>query len=212
MQHAAIVETIGRVGVVPVLTIDEEDVAQDLCDALVDGGLPLVEITLRTAAAVAAIRTAAADTRMTVGAGTALSVAQVDAAAAAGARFIVSPGIGRAVIERCRELGILCIPGVVTPSEVMTCRELGLDVLKFFPAEGSGGTSVLRDLMLLFPEIRFLATGGITPQNAPDYLAVPAVLAVGTDWMATRPTILARDWASVRRITAETKALRDASS
>lgn len=207
-QHLEIIEIIERVGIVPVLTIDDESAAQDLCDALIDGGSPLVEITLRTPAAIPAIRTAAADARMLVGAGTALSVAQVDAAAEAGARFVVSPGTGRAVIERCQELELLCIPGAATPTEVMNCMELGLDVLKFFPAEGFGGTSVLRDLMLLFPEVRFVATGGITPENTPDYLAVPAVLAVGTNWMATRPMIQDRDWASVRRITAETTALR----
>jgi 2-dehydro-3-deoxyphosphogluconate aldolase/(4S)-4-hydroxy-2-oxoglutarate aldolase len=174
---------------VPVVVIDDARTADALGDALTAGGLPVAEVTFRTPAAGEAIRRLAARGDVLVGAGTVLTAAQVDQAVAAGARFIVSPGLSRAVLERCREHGVLPLPGAVTATEVQAALELGLTTVKFFPAESSGGAAAIRALAAPFPELGFMPTGGIGPDNLKDYLAVPSVRAVGGSWMVPRTSL-----------------------
>jgi len=169
--------------IVPVAVVESVDAARRLGDALVRGGLPIVEVTLRTSAALDALVALCDAGSLTVGAGTVVSAAQVDAVVAAGARFIVSPGLRPAVVERALELGTVVLPGVATPSEIMHALELGLRHVKLFPAQTLGGLAALRALAAPFPELRFVPTGGITLDTAPEYLAHPAVSAVGGSWM-----------------------------
>jgi len=211
-SSAEILARMSAVGVVPVVEIDDAGAAGPLGEALVGAGLPIVEITLRTTAALAAIRAAASDTRLLVGAGTVVNVDQVDAAAAAGARFVVSPGISVEVVERCREQGLLCLPGVATPTDTMTAIALGLDTLKLFPAGTIGGPAAVRALSGPFPQVQFVPTGGITAETARSYLDLPAVLAVGGSWMVPRAAIREGDWDTVRRLAAEAVAIGSSAS
>lgn len=211
-SSAALLASIAAVGVVPVVEIDDADAAAPLGEALVEAGLPLIEITLRTPAALAAIRAAASDSRLLVGAGTVVDADQVDAAAEAGARFVVSPGISAAVVERCRERGLLCLPGVATPTDIMTGIALGLDTLKLFPAGTIGGPAAVKALSGPFPQVRFVPTGGITAETARSYLDLPAVLAVGGSWMVPRAAIRDGDWDTVRRLAAEAVAIGSSGS
>jgi 2-dehydro-3-deoxyphosphogluconate aldolase/(4S)-4-hydroxy-2-oxoglutarate aldolase len=194
---------IATVRVIPVVEIESADVTVPLVEALIAAGLDLVEITLRTRPALDAIRAASTNERLLVGAGTVINAAQVDAAAAAGARFIVSPGISAEVVERCRELGLLCLPGVATPTDIMAAIALGLDTLKLFPAGTIGGPAAVKALSGPFPQVRFIPTGGITAETARSYLDLPSVLAVGGSWMVPRAAMHDEDWASVRRLAAE---------
>jgi 2-dehydro-3-deoxyphosphogluconate aldolase/(4S)-4-hydroxy-2-oxoglutarate aldolase len=174
---------------VPVVVIDDAATADSLGDALVAGGLPVAEVTFRTAAGVEALRRLAARGDILVGAGTVLTAQQVDAAVEAGADYIVSPGLSRTVVERCVHHGVLPLPGAVTATEVQAALELGLRTVKFFPAESSGGVAAVRALSAPFIELGFMPTGGIGPDNLADYLAVPAVRAVGGSWMVPRKLI-----------------------
>lgn len=211
-SSAEILARMSEVGVVPVVEIDDAGAAGPLGEALVGAGLPIVEITLRTTAALAAIRAAASDTRLLVGAGTVVNVDQVDAASEAGARFVVSPGISVEVVERCREQGLLCLPGVATPTDIMTAIALGLDTLKLFPAGTIGGPAAVKALSGPFPQVRFVPTGGITAETARSYLDLPAVLAVGGSWMVPRAAIHEGDWDTVRRLAAEAVAIGSSAS
>lgn len=174
---------------VPVIVIDDAAAADSLGDALVAGGLPVAEVTFRTAAGVGALRRLAARSDILVGAGTVLTAEQVDAAVDAGADYIVSPGLSRAVVQRCVQRGVLPLPGAVTATEVQAALELGLSTVKFFPAESSGGLAAVRALSAPFVELSFMPTGGIGPDNLADYLAVPSVRAVGGSWMVPRTLI-----------------------
>jgi 2-dehydro-3-deoxyphosphogluconate aldolase/(4S)-4-hydroxy-2-oxoglutarate aldolase len=193
--------------IVPVVVIDELESALPLARALVDGGLPVAEVTFRTAIAAVAMRLIADETDLLVGAGTVVRPEQVDLAFDAGARFIVTPGFSPAVAERCRELWIPVIPGVATATEVINAVDHGLDLLKLFPAEASGGVPLLRALRGPFPEVRFVPTGGISAANAPDYLAVPSVAAVGGSWMVAPELIRAGNFAEITRLAAEAVAI-----
>ena len=166
---------IASFGVLPVVVIDRALDADYLAEALVGGGLPIAEVTLRTPAGLDAIRALALRGDTLVGAGTVLTATQVDQAVDAGATFVVSPGLSRTVVERCLELGVLVVPGVVTATEVMAAMELGLDCVKFFPAETSGGAAAVAALAAPFPDLRVIPTGGIGPDNAASYLALPSV-------------------------------------
>ncbi len=188
--------------VVPVVVLDDARAAVPLADALVAGGLPVAEITFRTPAAADAVRAVADRGGVLVGAGTVLRAAQVDEAVAAGASYVVSPGLSRAVVERCREHGVPVLPGAVTATEVQTALELGLDVVKFFPAATSGGPAAVRALAAPFAGVRFVPTGGIGPADLADWLSVPAVAAVGGSWMVPRERIAAGDFGAVRELTA----------
>ena len=193
--------------VVPVVVIDELDTALPLARALVEGGLPVAEVTFRTAVAAVAMRLIADETDLLVGAGTVVRPEQVDLAFDAGARFVVTPGFSPAVAARCAELGIPVVPGVATATEVIAALDHGLDLLKLFPAEASGGIPLLRALRGPFPDVRFVPTGGVSAANAADYLAVPSVAAIGGSWMVAPELIRAGDFAAVTRLTAEAVAI-----
>ena len=196
---------IGRI--VPVVVLEEVDTAVPVALALEEGGLPVAEVTFRTAVAADSIGRIAAETDVLVGAGTVVRPEQVDEAVAAGARFIVTPGLSLRVIERCRELDVLVIPGVATATEVIAALDQGLDLLKFFPAEAAGGVALLRALRGPFPDVRFVPTGGISAANAASYLALPSVAAVGGSWMVAPELIAARDYAAITRLAREAATL-----
>jgi 2-dehydro-3-deoxyphosphogluconate aldolase / (4S)-4-hydroxy-2-oxoglutarate aldolase len=198
-----LVESLGQ-RVVPVVVLDDADRAEGLADALVAGGLHVAEVTFRTAAATEAIRRMAKHPEFVVGAGTVVRAEQVDQAVDAGARFVVSPGLSPAVVARARERGIDVLPGVVTPSEVITALDLGLSTLKFFPAAQYGGVATLKALASPFPDVRFIPTGGVSLANLSDYLALPTVPAVGGSWMVPRDLMAAGDFAAITELTTQT--------
>jgi len=189
------------VSVIPVLTIDRERDAVPLARALFEGGLPVIEIALRTPAAIAAIAAVARELpQVVVGAGTLLRAADVGRAAQAGARFLVSPGVTPELAASALAAELPYLPGVATPSEIMATRALGICVMKLFPAEALGGVGFLRALAPVFSGIAFCPTGGIDERSAGEYLVLPNVPFVGGSWMAPRDAILAGDWARVRRL------------
>jgi 2-dehydro-3-deoxyphosphogluconate aldolase/(4S)-4-hydroxy-2-oxoglutarate aldolase len=198
-----LLDEIGGLGVIPVVVIDEPADAPALVAALADGGLPVAEFTFRTAAAAEAIRAAtAARPDALIGAGTVTTPSQVDAAVAAGARFIVSPGLDEDVVRRTLELGALPLPGCATATDMMRARRLGIDVVKFFPAEAAGGIAMMRALAAPFPGLRFVPTGGIDLANMDRYLADRRVLAVGGSWMVRPDLLRGGDWAAVTQLAA----------
>lgn len=190
-------------GVVPVVVMDRALDADYLAEALVGGGLPVAEVTLRTPAGLGAIRTLALRADTLVGAGTVLTATQVDQAVDAGATFVVSPGLSRPVVERCLELGVPVVPGAVTPTEVMAALDLGISCVKFFPAQTSGGPAAVAALGAPFADLRFVPTGGIGPDNAAAYLRTPGVVAVGGSWMVSRTLIQARDVTTIQHMCRE---------
>jgi 2-dehydro-3-deoxyphosphogluconate aldolase / (4S)-4-hydroxy-2-oxoglutarate aldolase len=190
-------------GVVPVVVADEIGVAGRLGDALKEGGLPVAEVTFRTAAALEVLRLLARDRELLVGAGTVVRPEQVDLARAAGARFVVTPGFSARVVDRCRELGVPVVPGVATATELMAALDHGVDLVKFFPAQTSGGVAMIRALQGPFPEVRFVPTGGISAMNAAEYLAVRSVVAIGGSWIVAPELLQGGDFASISRLAAE---------
>ncbi len=207
-MNPPVLDQIARLTLVPVLEIPDPAVAAPLADALAAGGLPCAEVTFRTPAAAAAIEAMVKRRpELLVGAGTVLTVAQVDAAVGLGARFVVSPGFDRAVVERCVKLSVAVLPGVLTPSELQMALGSGLDVAKLFPAEAAGGPAYIRALSAPFAGFRFVPSGGITPHNLAGYLELPQVIAVGGSWMAPRDLLVAGDFAGVERRVAEAVAL-----
>ena len=190
------------ISVIPVLTIERERDAVPLARALFEGGLSVIEITLRTGAAPAAI---AAITRelpqIIVGAGTLLRAADIATAVHAGARFLVSPGLTPELASAALSAELPYLPGVATPSEVMAARALGICVMKLFPAEALGGAAWLKALAPVFPGVAFCPTGGIDEASAVEYLALPNVPMVGGSWMAPKDAVAAGDWARIRRLT-----------
>lgn len=203
-EVAATADAVERIGIVPVVVIDDEDAAPELAAALTAGGIGCAEITLRTRAGIGAItRIAQSAPGFLVGAGTVLDADDVDRVADAGARFVVSPGLDPAVVTRALELGLEALPGVATASELQHARRLGLSRVKFFPAGQLGGLATIEALAAPFPDMRFLPSGGVGPQNAAAYLASPAVFAVSGSWMVPRDALAGRDWARVSRLSAE---------
>lgn len=188
-QDRDLLAALGRHLLVPVVVIDDARAADGLGDGLVAGGLPVAEVTFRTDAGVEALRRLAGRGDLLVGAGTVLTPAQVDQAARAGAAFVVSPGFSPAVVERCRERGVLPLPGAVTATEIQAALEAGLSTVKFFPAESSGGAAAVGALAAPFGGLSVMPTGGIGPANLAQYLALPAVHAVGGSWMVPRDRI-----------------------
>ena len=193
--------------VVPVLVIDDIAHAAPLAAALVKGGLPALEVTLRTPCALDAIRAMAQVPGGVVGAGTLLTPADVKAAKAAGATFGVSPGATPRLIAACEDEGLPLLPGAVTASEVMALLERGYTVQKFFPAEQSGGAAFLRSLGSPIPQVSFCPTGGISLKNAGDYLALKTVLCVGGSWVAPKEATMRGDWAAITILAREAAAL-----
>lgn len=195
--------------VVPVVVLTDAADAVPLARALVAGGLPAIEVTLRTPAAPAAIRAIAAEVpEAVVGAGTVITPEQVDACTAAGARFLVSPGWTEALLEAMRGSGVPFLPGVSTTSEVVALLERGVREMKFFPAQAAGGTAYLRSLAGPLPQARFCPTGGIGPQTAPEYLALPNVGCVGGSWMVPAEALAARDWGRIEELARTAAGLR----
>lgn len=207
-QSAAARRVCALAPVVPVLVIDDLAHARPLAEALVAGGLPALEVTLRTACALDAIRAMAEVPGGVVGAGTLLTPADVKAAKAAGATFGVSPGATDRLIAACEDEGLPLLPGAVTASEIMALLERGYTVQKFFPAEQSGGAAFLKSIGSPIPQVSFCPTGGISLKNAGDYLALKTILCVGGSWVAPKDAMLRGDWAEITRLAAEARALR----
>ncbi len=194
--------------VVPVVVVDELADAVPLARALVAGGLPAIEVTLRTPVALDAIRAIAGEVPgAVVGAGTVITPDQVHDVVAAGARFLVSPGWTETLLEAMRASGVPFLPGVSTTSEVVALLERGVREMKFFPAEAAGGTAYLKALAAPLPQARFCPTGGIGPASAPEYLALPNVGCVGGSWMLPKDAVADRDWGRVEALAREAAAL-----
>jgi 2-dehydro-3-deoxyphosphogluconate aldolase / (4S)-4-hydroxy-2-oxoglutarate aldolase len=198
-----------RSPVIPVLTIDDVLHAVPLAEALVAGGLTVLEVTLRTPAALASIRAMrAAVPEAVVGAGTVVNAAQFEAAVEAGSQFVVSPGCSPTLIAASRKHGVHLLPGATTPTEIIAALDAGIDTLKFFPAAQSGGAAMLKALSAPLPQVAFCPTGGITFANAADYLSLPNVLCVGMSSIVTKEALAAGDWAGIRKAVAQAAGLR----
>jgi 2-dehydro-3-deoxyphosphogluconate aldolase/(4S)-4-hydroxy-2-oxoglutarate aldolase len=198
------IETLGELGVVPVVAIEDAKDAVPLGQALIDGGLPCAEITFRTAAAAEAIAALAQNLpQVLLGAGTILSTEQASQAVEAGAKFIVSPGFDPFVVDWCIEHQVPIMPGVATPTEISMALNRNLKVLKFFPAEVAGGVRALKAISGPFVGVKFVPTGGINPENLPDYLGLPAVHACGGSWLVKRKLISAGKFSEITSLTKE---------
>lgn len=193
--------------IIPVLVIHDVAHARPLAEALVAGGLPALEVTLRTPAALDAIAAMADVPGGVVGAGTLLTPADVAAAKAAGARFGVSPGSTPTLLDAAEAADLPMLPGAATASEAMALLERGYSVQKFFPAEASGGAKALGALASPLPQIRFCPTGGVSLSNAPDYLSLPNTLCAGGSWVAPKDKLAAGDWAGIEALAREAAAL-----
>lgn len=196
-------DLIDEIGIVPVVVVDDASTSSDLAAALVEGGLPIAEITLRTDAAVAALRAFAEQPGILVGAGTVLTADQVDLAVDAGARFVVSPGFSTAVVRRAGELGVPVLPGVSSATDLQAAVQEGVSRVKLFPAHQLGGPAMIRALGEPFPDIQFLPSGGVGLDNAQEYLAIPSVFALGGSWMVRRNLLRANNLREVARLSSE---------
>ena len=200
---------VAKTPVIPVLTIERAADAVPLARALVSGGLPVVEVTLRTKAALDAIRAIAAEVPdCVVGVGTVLRAADIGAAIGAGAKYLVSPGTPPELAAALAEISIPVLPGCATVSEAMALGARGFKVLKFFPAEASGVTAWLKSIAAPLPELKFCPTGGIDSRNIATYLACPNVLAVGGSWVAPKDAIVSGDFARITQLARDASALR----
>jgi 2-dehydro-3-deoxyphosphogluconate aldolase/(4S)-4-hydroxy-2-oxoglutarate aldolase len=206
-QSAAAAKICALAPVVPVLVIDDLAHAAPLARALVAGGLPALEVTLRTACALDAIRAMSEIKGGVVGAGTLLTPKDVKAAKAAGAKFGVSPGATQALIDACAEAELPLLPGAATATEIMHLLELGFTVQKFFPAEQAGGAAYLKSIGSPIPQVSFCPTGGISLKIAPDYLALKNILCVGGSWVAPKDAMARGDWAQVTTLAREAAGL-----
>ncbi|MHB1987109.1 MAG: bifunctional 4-hydroxy-2-oxoglutarate aldolase/2-dehydro-3-deoxy-phosphogluconate aldolase [Acidimicrobiales bacterium] len=192
-----------RLGVVPLVVLDDPGDAARVAGALLEGGLPCAEVAFRTAAAPAVLaRMRSCSPELLLGAGTVLSPEQVDEAVDAGAAFVVSPGTDAAVVRRCQTIGVPILPGVATASEIQSARCLGAEVLKFFPSEALGGLRMLTALADPFPNVWFVPTGGIGPELLEAYLSHRAVAAVGGSWIVKRQLVAAGHFSEISRLAA----------
>ncbi|MBU3065731.1 bifunctional 4-hydroxy-2-oxoglutarate aldolase/2-dehydro-3-deoxy-phosphogluconate aldolase [Nocardia sp. NEAU-G5] len=195
--------------VIPVVVLDDPSTAVPLAEALLDGGIGIIEVTLRSDAALPAIEAIAAEVpEMLVGAGTLVTPVQIEAAVAAGARFLVSPGATPTLLDALADTGLPYLPGVATVSEILTVLERGVTEMKFFPAESSGGASALKAFGGPLPQVRFCPTGGITPATAPGYLALPNVGCVGGSWLTPAEAVRTGDWGRISDLARAAAALR----
>ncbi|MBP5224860.1 MAG: bifunctional 4-hydroxy-2-oxoglutarate aldolase/2-dehydro-3-deoxy-phosphogluconate aldolase [Lachnospiraceae bacterium] len=204
-----IYEQVYKTGIVPVVVLNDAKDAEPLAKALIEGGLPCAEVTFRTAAAEESIRIMSEKfPDMFVGAGTVLTIEQVNRAVKAGAKFIVSPGLTPEIVKYCQNIGVPVFPGVVTPSEIQTAVNLGLKVVKFFPAEPSGGLKMIQAMGAAFVGLKFMPTGGINAQNVVDYLKDEKhILACGGSWMVKGSLIEAGEFDKIREMAAEAAAI-----
>ena len=199
-----ILQRIQKIGIVPVVVLDDAKDAAPLAKALCEGGLPCAEVTFRTAAAEESIRIISTEfPDMLVGAGTVLTTEQVDRAVSAGAKFIVSPGLDPKVVTYCIERNIPVTPGTCTPSDLAIAASLGLDVVKFFPAEQAGGLAMIKAMAAAYTQMMFMPTGGINAKNLNSYLAYDRILACGGSWMVKKDLIAAGEFDKIRELTKE---------
>ena len=199
-----VLEKIQKIGIVPVVVLDDAKDAAPLAKALCEGGLPCAEVTFRTAAAEESIRIMAKEfPEMLVGAGTVLTTEQVDRAVNAGAKFIVSPGLNPTVVKYCVDKGIPVTPGTSNPSDVEMAISLGLDVVKFFPAEQAGGINMIKAMAAPYTQMKFMPTGGINAKNINSYLAFDKILACGGSWMVKKNLVAAGEFDKIRDLTKE---------
>ncbi len=199
-----ILKEIGLIGIVPVVKIDDAKDAVPLAKALIKGGLPCAEITFRTAAAEQAIKNISEECpEMLVGAGTVLTKEQADAAIKAGAKFLVSPGLNQKIVSYCKEKGYLILPGTANPSDVEQALELGLDTVKFFPAEAAGGLPMIKAMSAPYGSLKFMPTGGINAKNVKEYLEFSKIIACGGSWMVPGDLITNGNFDEIERLTAE---------
>ena len=197
-----VLEKIQQLGIVPVVVLNDARDASPLAKALCDGGLPCAEVTFRTEAAEEAIRIMSQEfPEMLVGAGTVLTTDQVDRAVAAGAQFIVSPGLNPKIVRYCTERNIPITPGTCNPSDVELAIELGLEVVKFFPAEASGGLDMIKAMSAPYTNVRFMPTGGINQKNLTTYLDFPKIIACGGSWMVSGDLIKEGNFDKIRELT-----------
>ncbi|OQW78682.1 MAG: keto-deoxy-phosphogluconate aldolase [Proteobacteria bacterium ST_bin11] len=208
-MSVSIKEVMTTSPVMPVMVINQLDQAVPLARALVEGGLKVLEITLRTPVALDAIRRIKAEVPgAIVGAGTIINIQTLQNAIDAGAEFIVSPGVTDSLLDAALASGVPILPGVITPSEVMRLMERGITAMKFFPAEAAGGIPMLKSIGGPLPQVTFCPTGGVNPKNAVEYLALSNVACVGGSWMAPSELVDAGDWAEITRRAAEAAALK----
>ncbi len=199
-----VLEEISKIGIVPVIALDDVKDAEPLAKALIDGGLPCAEVTFRTAAAEESIRIMASKfPELLVGAGTVLTTEQVDRAVNAGAKFIVSPGLNPKVVKYCVDKGIPITPGTANPSDVEQAIEMGLEVVKFFPAEAAGGLNMIKSMAAPYVNMKFMPTGGINASNVCDYLDFNKIIACGGSWMVNKAMVAAGDFAGIEKLTRE---------
>ena len=199
-----VLEKLGQYGIVPVVVLNDSKDAEPLADALCEGGLACAEVTFRTEAAAESIKIMSEKhPEMLVGAGTVLTIEQVDEAVAAGAKFIVSPGLNPEVVKYCLDKNIAITPGVVTPSEMEKAIELGLNIVKFFPAEPSGGLSMIKAVSAPYTMLKFMPTGGINPGNVKEYLKSDKIFACGGSWIVKGDLVDAGDFDKIKELTKE---------
>ena len=197
-------EKLGQYGIVPVVVLNNSKDAAPLADALCEGGLACAEVTFRTEAAAKSIKIMSENhPEMMVGAGTVLTVEQVDEAVAAGAKFIVSPGLNPEVVKYCLDKNIPITPGVVTPSEMEQAIELGLNLVKFFPAEPSGGLAMIKAVAAPYTMLKFMPTGGINPNNVKEYLKDDKIFACGGSWMVKGNLVDEGNFDEIKKLTKE---------
>lgn len=197
-----------QVSVIPVLVVEDVQHAIPLAETLVDAGLHVLEVTLRTPAALDVIAAMSKVPGAIVGAGTVLTPTQVKQCKEQGAEFIVSPGSTPQLLESAKQVDIPLLPGAATPSEVMSLMEKGYDVIKFFPAEMAGGVDYLKSLSSPFSGVQFCPTGGITEKTAPDYLKLPNVACIGGSWITPKSLLNNQDWSSVKKIALKARTLK----
>ena len=203
-----VLEQFKKIGIIPVVVLDDAKDAKPLGQALMEGGLPCAEVTFRTEAAEESIRIMSQEfPDMLVGAGTVLTTEQVDRAVAAGAKFIVSPGINPKVVEYCVKKNIPITPGTCNPSNVETALEFGLDVVKFFPAEPAGGLNYIKAIAAPYTGVSFMPTGGINSENLKEYLKYDRIIACGGSWMVKGDLIKSGNFEKIKELTAEAAAI-----
>lgn len=199
-----VLEEISKIGIVPVIALDDVKDAKPLAKALIEGGLPCAEVTFRTAAAEESIRIMSSEfPELLVGAGTVLTTEQVDRAVNAGAKFIVSPGLNPKVVAYCVEKGIPITPGCANPSDIEQAIELGLDVVKFFPAEAAGGLNMIKSMAAPYTNMKFMPTGGINASNINSYLDFGKIIACGGSWMVNKNMIAEGNFDGIAKLTRE---------
>jgi 2-dehydro-3-deoxyphosphogluconate aldolase/(4S)-4-hydroxy-2-oxoglutarate aldolase len=199
------VEKILQLRIVPVVSIEKSVNAAPLAEALVNAGLPIAEITLRTPESLEALRIAAQNPDLLVGVGSLQSAQDLDRAFNLGAQFAVSAGFSLAIAQKASALKIPYFPGVATPTEILQAIDSGLDRVKFFPAEALGGTATIKAISAPFPQVSFMPTGGVTADNAAGYLSLPNVIAVGGSWMVSPTLLNAGDFDAIERLAREAR-------